>query len=133
MDYELTLLPKPGYLHAIVYGNNSREVIRDYLKEGLQTCVDQGCTRVLIEAHLSGPRLPLWDIFEIAAEHSLTDFGLFDAIAYVDPTAPPELLTFIQDVTRNRGLPLRAYSLVVDAEVWILESVRQASDTALSR
>jgi hypothetical protein len=119
LSYELTIAQKAGYLHGIATGQNSREAVTEYLMRGLQECVDRGLSHVLIEARLQGPRLALWDIFEIAAEHSKFDMGRFDAIAYVDANAPAELLTFIQDVSRNRGLPVRVFNSVATAEQWL--------------
>lgn len=120
-DYELTITQKTGYLHGIVTGRNSRETVSDYLRCGLQEARACGCTRVLIESRLAGPRLALWDIFEIAAEHSKAYKGVFDAIAYVGIGAPGPLLTFIQNVSRNRGLPLRVFGSVSEAEQWLAE------------
>lgn len=128
MDYELTITEKPGYLHGIATGKNSRESVAGYLARGLEECIAKQCPRALIEARLEGPRLALWDIFEIAAEHSRRDMGFFRAIAYVDVKAPATLLTFIQNVTGNRGLPLRVFSSLPAAEQWL--QARIAEDQA---
>lgn len=127
MDYELTILEKTGYLHGIVTGQNSREAVAGYLRQGLQECIARNCTHALIEAHLQGPRLALWDIFEIAIQHSRRDIGHFDSIAYVDSNAPSELLTFVQNVTSNRGLPLRVFTTVEAAEQWLLIRLAESS------
>jgi hypothetical protein len=120
LDYKLTITQKTGYLHGIVTGTNSRETVFDYLRCGLQEARTRSCTHVLIESRLEGPRLALWDIFEIAAEYRAYK-GLFDAIAYVGIGAPGPLLTFIQNVSRNRGLPLRVFESVPEAEQWLAE------------
>jgi hypothetical protein len=117
--YELTIVQKAGYLHGIATGQNSREAVTEYLMRGLQECIDRGFSHVLIETRLQGPHLALWEIFEIAAKHSKFDLGRFDAIAYVDTGAPADLLTFIQNVSRNRGLPLRVFNSVTPAEQWL--------------
>lgn len=121
----MTIVQKPGYLHGIVTGQNSRENVADYLKRGLEECHARHCAHVLIEARLDGPRLALWDIFEIAAEHSKLDMGMFDAIAYVDCKAPGPLLTFIENVSRNRRLPLRVFNSVAAAEQWLNEMLAE--------
>lgn len=125
LDYQLTIIEKAGYLHGIVTGRNSPEAVSDYLRRGLLETRARGCTRVLIESRLEGPRLALWDIFEIAAEHSKAYRGFFDAIAYVGTTAPGPLLTFIQNVSRNRGLPLRVFESVAEAEQWLAEALAE--------
>jgi hypothetical protein len=129
LTYELTIVQKPGYLHGTVTGQNSRENVAEYLRQGLRECVSRGYTHALIEAHLQGPRLPLWDIFEIAAEHSKLDMGVFKAIAYVDARAPAALLTFIQHVTGNRGLPLGVFNSVAAAEQWLAARIDEDSQT----
>jgi hypothetical protein len=127
LSYELTIVQKAGYLHGIATGENSREAVTGYLMNGLQECIDRGISHVLIEARLQGPRLALWDIFDIAAKHSQFDMGRFDAIAYVDTAAPAALLTFIQNVTRNRGLPLRVFNSVATAEQWLATCLADGS------
>jgi hypothetical protein len=129
LTYELTIVQKPGYLHGTVTGQNSRENVAEYLRQGLQECIGRGCSHALIEARLQGPRLPLWDIFEIAAEHSKLDMGVFKSIAYVDAKAPAALLTFIQHVTGNRGLPLRVFNSVAAAEQWLAARIGEDSQT----
>jgi hypothetical protein len=112
-----------SYLHGVVTGRNSRETVSDYLRRGLLEARARDSTCVLIESRLEGPRLALWDIFEIAAEHSKAYRGFFDAIAYVGIGAPGPLLTFIQNVSRNRGLPLQVFESVPEAEQWLAEVV----------
>ena len=56
--------------------------------------------------------------------------GRFDAIAYVDTDAPADLLTFIQNVSRNRGLPLRVFNSVATAEQWLATSLEERSCAA---
>jgi hypothetical protein len=53
--------------------------------------------------------------------------GRFNAIAYVDANAPAELLTFIQDVSRNRGLPVRVFNSVTTAEQWLATCLEERS------
>lgn len=127
LGYELTIVQKAGYLHGIATGQNSREAVAEYLLRGIQECIARGCSRVLIEGRLQGPRLALWDIFEIAAEHSRLDMGMFEAIAYVDADAPSDLLAFIENVSRNRKLPLRVFNSVTAAEQWLNASIEEHS------
>jgi hypothetical protein len=130
MDYELKIIEKAGYLHGIVTGRNSREAVSGYLKQGMEVCIARNCKHALIEAHLEGPRLALWDIFEIAVHHSRQDIGHFDSIAYVDSRAPGALLTFVQNVTRNRGLPLRVFTTVEAAEQWLAGRIAESSNAS---
>ncbi len=129
MSYQLTMVQKPGYLHGIATGQNSREAVSAYLMQGLKECEARGCTRVLIESRLQGLRLPPWDTFEIASWHARFDKGIFEAIAYVDANAPAELLDFVRDVTANRGLPLRSFASVAAAEAWLISTIEAPQAT----
>jgi hypothetical protein len=118
--YELTIIQKSGYLHAIVTGENSRENVARYLEDILRECTARNCHRLLIEERLAGPRLGTASVFEIAAEGSSHAQGHFKAIAYVDMNAEGDRMEFAETVAVNRGLPLRLFSSVSDAENWLL-------------
>jgi hypothetical protein len=121
MSYKLTLDPKPAYLHAIVTGVNSKVVVTRYLEDIRRECAARGCFRVLIEEHLEGPRLQTMDVFQIAADGSRSALGVFHAMAYVDVNADGGLMKFAETVAVNRGIPVRLFSSVADAEKWLLD------------
>jgi hypothetical protein len=130
MDYQLTIIQKDeksSYLHIVGTGRNTREAVAGFLMRGFQECLDRDYPRVLIESRLVGPNLPLWDIFELASQVSSLDMGFFEAIAYVDADDPPELAQFIENVTRNRSLPLRAFPTVTAAERWLATRFKERS------
>lgn len=118
MPYELTLQPKPTYLHAIVTGTLSREDVAAYLEEVRVACATGGCRTLLIEERLEGPRLSPLDVFEIVSAISQRDLGVLRAIAYVDVTAPA-VQRFAETVAVNRGVPLAVFPSVPDAENWL--------------
>ena len=90
MTYQLKIEQKPGYLHAVVTGQNSMENVGAYLGELRGECIARGCFRVLIEERLAGPRLNTLDVFEIIFKGSKQTLGLYTAIAYVDLNAEGE-------------------------------------------
>lgn len=130
MDYQLTIHQKANHLHVVAMGRNTREAVAGYMMQGFQECIDRDIPRVLIESLMVGPNLPLWDIFELASHVSTLDMGFFEAIAYVDANDSPELGQFIENVTRNRGLPLRVFSSVAAAEQWLETRVVERSRVA---
>ena len=127
MSHQLQIIQKPAYLHAIVTGINSREAVTRYLEELLGECTARGCTRLLIEERLVGPRLGTADVFQVAAEGSTRAFGRFEAIAYVDVNAAGDLMKFAETVAVNRSLPVRVFASVPDAESWLLGGVQAGS------
>jgi hypothetical protein len=124
MPYKLAITQKPGYLHAVVTGENSKEAVARYLDEIQRECAARNCFRLLIEERLVGPRLGTTSVFEIASEKSESAPGRFKAIAYVDVNAEGDRMEFAETVAINRGLPVRVFSSVADAENWMLGMVQ---------
>ena len=119
MSYQLQIVDKPTYLHAIVSGANSAENVSGYLQDLLRECEARQCFNVLIEERLTGRRLETWDVYQIAADNSAHARGVFRAIAYVDVNAGGDLMKFAETVANNRGVPLNLFSSVAEAEAWI--------------
>jgi hypothetical protein len=121
MSYKLTITQKSTYLHAVVTGSNTKEDVAHYLEEVLRECVVRQCSKLLIEEHLVGPRLGIVDVFRIAVEGSNRASGQFQAIAFVDVNAQGDLMKFSETVATNRGLPVKVFASVADAEKWLLD------------
>ena len=119
MSYQLKIEQKPGYLHVIVTGENSKENVAAYLAELRGECIARGCFRALIEERLEGPRLRTLDVFEVIFKGSKQALGLYTAIAFVDVNAQGDLMQFAQTAAVNRGIPVSLFSSVADAEKWI--------------
>jgi hypothetical protein len=90
-----------------------------YLEEIQRECAARNCFRLLIEERLVGPRLGTTSVFEIASEGTDRAHGRFKAIAYVDVNAEGNRMEFAETVAINRGLPIRVFSSVGDAENWL--------------
>jgi hypothetical protein len=123
VSFQLTLTEKPGYLHAVVTGQNTLENVVLYLKELREACDTGGFTRVLIEENLTGRRLETWDVYQIASGGSTEGAGKFEALAFVDVNAHGELMKFAETVANNRGLPLNVFPTVADAEAWLRKKI----------
>ena len=121
MAFELRLEPKQGYLHAVVTGDNTREDVFGYLRELLHACQLRHVTRVLIEERLTGPRLGPVDVFDIAVQGSTEAVGSLMTIAYVDVHAVGDTMKFAENVAVNRGLPVRIFATVAEAEQWLAD------------
>jgi hypothetical protein len=119
MPYQLQITEKPNYLHAVVTGKNTLDNVTGYLKELLRECETRQCFNVLIEERLEGRRLETWDVYQIASDASTPARGLFRAVAYVDVNAGGELMRFAETVANNRGVPMRLFATVAEAEAWI--------------
>jgi hypothetical protein len=126
MSYQIDFIPKDGYLHIKVTGQNTRENAVKYLDEILTECKSRKCERILIEEDLSGPRLGIADVFEIAAKASLNAIGVMKSLAYVDVNAKDDTMKFAETVGVNRGMPARVFSTIGEAESWMIGRVEAA-------
>lgn len=124
MSYQLRITEKPTYLHAVVTGKNTLENVTGYLKELLGECESRQCFNVLIEEKLEGRRLETWDVYHIASDNSTLARGFFRTVAYVDVNAGGELMKFAETVANNRGVPMRLFTTVAEAEAWLSSQPR---------
>ncbi len=120
MSYKLAIEQKPGYLHIIVTGENTRENVTRYIEEVVRQCTLRQCFRVLVEERLEGPRLGTLDVFEMVSTGSTRFLGTIKAMAYVDVNAhSPEMMQFAENVAVNRAFPVRVFPTVSTAERWL--------------
>jgi hypothetical protein len=126
VTYRLELAQKPVYLHAVVTGENSRENVAAYLEELRRECVARGCARLLIEERLAGARLGRSEVFGIVMEAADRATGLFEAVAFVDVNAGGDMMKFAESMALYRGIPIRLFAAVADAEKWIGGAVSDA-------
>jgi hypothetical protein len=120
MTYSVALHQKPAYLHAVVTGRNTRENAERYLAEVFRECQARGCSRLLLEERLEGPRLGTLEVFEVVSRGAGQFVGITTAIAYVDINAEGDMMHFAEDVAVNRSIPLRVFASVDEAEQWLL-------------
>ncbi len=119
MSYQLQITERPTYLHAVVTGKNTLENVTGYLKDLLRECEARRCFDVLIEEKLEGRRLETWDVYQIASDNSTLARDFFRTIAFVDVNSGGELMKFAETVANNRGVPMRLFATVADAEAWL--------------
>jgi len=124
MAYQLEIVEKPNYVHAVVTGKNTMENVVGYLKDLLKECEARRCFNVLIEERLEGRRLETWDVYQIASDNSALARGVFRNIAYVDINAGGELMKFAETVANNRGVPMMLFPTVAEAEAWLATKPR---------
>ncbi len=124
MTYQLEIIEKPNYLHAIVTGKNTMENVVAYLRDLLKECEARGSYNVLIEERLEGRRLETWDVYQIASDSSTFARGFFRTMAYVDVNMGGELMKFAETVANNRGVPMMLFPTVAEAEAWLASKPR---------
>ena len=85
---------------------------------------------MLIDEKLDGPRLDFSDVFSVASEGAMRAMGIFQAIAYVEPEMG-DMGEFAETVAVNRGMPVRIFANVPDAERWLLRQTDSAAENAI--
>jgi hypothetical protein len=123
MTCEITAIQKKGYVHFIIKGENTIENTLQCFQDIYKECVTHNYKNILIEEHLEGKRLGTMDIYDIGSKSAQAYFGFFKAIAYVDIYTTKETISFIENLSVNRSLPLRAFDTMEKAETWLLNQV----------
>lgn len=123
MAHQLTITEQPGYLHFRVTGENTPPTVQAYLAEVHTHCVQRGCTAILVEEDLTGPGLPLVEIYQIVERGGMRNRMLLRWLAYVDvhQHERPGNLRFAETVAVNRGLNMRTFASVDEAAAWLGE------------
>ena len=124
MPYQLTIIEKPTYLHAVVTGQNTMENVVGNLQDLLRECEARQRFNVLIEENLTGRRLETWDVYQVASDSSVHARGIFRAVAFVDVNASGDLMKFAETVANNRGVPINVFTTVAEAEEWLAGKTR---------
>ena len=119
--YELSIQEKEGYLHFQVTGDNNFETVKNYLGAIYEECVQRQISSILVEENLQGPGLKVMDIFQIAEEGSLRAGSEIRRVAFIDQNDEHSYanMKFAVTVASNRGLNVRLFSSVSDAEEWL--------------
>ena len=119
-SYHFTIEEKPSYLHAKVTGTRTAENARRFLVEAHAACVRLKYSALLLEMNLSGPSLNPSSIFDVISERSPEGLK-FDKIAYVDAGSEgdPQQAKFAETVAVNRGVRVRLFRNLEDAERWL--------------
>lgn len=122
MSYELRIQGAPSYLHVVVTGTNTPDVVRSYLREVQQLCANRGSTALLIEENLDGPGMPVGEIYRIVSEGTEYPIARALKVAFVNVNTehPASSVRFAETVARNRGVNIRAFRNVQDAQAWLL-------------
>ncbi|MGD0878618.1 MAG: hypothetical protein ABSA01_10785 [Anaerolineales bacterium] len=121
MSYNLQFEPRSTYVYITVTGENSVDTVNGYLAEVHEWCLQHKYPNVLIVENLTGPGLGTYSIFDLVSRKSAAATQVLGRLAYVDinPEHDPKDMEFAEDVAVNRGIPVRIFATVREAEVWL--------------
>ncbi len=113
----------PGYLQATVTGaHNAANALR-FLTEAFDAISKSGDSSLLLEFNLAGPSLDSSSIFDVVAQRTAMAAKL-RRIAYVDHSGhgrDPSKMKFAETVALNRGVNVRLFHDLADAQRWLSE------------
>lgn len=120
MPLELEFIEADGYLHMKVRGENNLQSVLDYAAEAYRECERRNCWKLLIEENLQGPAMTITDVYH-AASRGTERVGRPVVVAFVDvnPLHPKQNVEFAGKVALNRGLNIRVFDNLPDAQAWI--------------
>ena len=119
MDYKINFKKHDEFLQATVTGKNEANIVSAYLADILAECQRQSCFCVLIDEQLEGERLDASEVFDIASAGAQQALGVFQAVAYVEESMGA-MAEFAETVAINRGMPVRVFRTVAEAEHWLI-------------
>ncbi len=121
MACTVSIVEHASYLMATVAGDNTLETLFQYMTEIPQACIRLGKGRVLVIVSLTGPELPMLDVYKAVGAGSDAAVGLGMRVAYVDqnPDHSVDTMLLAEDVARSRGIPVRTFRDVEAARSWL--------------
>ena len=125
MSYKLHVEETSGFLHVQITGPNNADVVAAYMREVLAICANHRCKGLLVEENLTGPGLPLAQIYRVVSEgsHSALAHQLTVAFVNLNPRHPGGNAAFAETVARNRGIDLRSFRDVQEAQAWLNQAL----------
>lgn len=129
MPYQLAITVQEDYLHVRIEGDNTLQTVLDYTAELYLECMKRNCWKVLVEENLQGPAMSLIDVYQAASEASdKVQRPALMAFVDINPQHPQQNMEFAGKVALNRGLNIRVFANVPDAETWIRQAPTPSAD-----
>jgi hypothetical protein len=121
MEYQLTIIERPGHVHARITGPHRPDIALAALREAYVECVNRNCEQMLLEMATTGPTLGPSRIFGVLKDR-LDDALKLRKIAYVDTQGRDSGREFVENFGRNRGVNIRAFATTEEAQRWLAET-----------
>ncbi|MFA6541523.1 MAG: hypothetical protein WCT99_07965 [Bacteroidota bacterium] len=124
MSYQLEISECDGFLHARVSGKNSALNKLRYLKELRSISVQKKSRRILIEEHLEGTSIDLFDVFDVVVSQSKFASASYDKIAFVDTCREhnADRLKFAERLAGSHGVNVHVFTTAAEAKQWLTSS-----------
>ncbi len=102
---------EPDHLRVVVTGDNTPETLRHYTAEVPRLCAQHQQSRVLVVVRLSGPEMPMLDVYKGVSTSSDQTAGSNMRIAWVDenPARSVDNMRLAENIARSRGIAVRTF------------------------
>jgi hypothetical protein len=117
--YKIVFEEYPTFLYALVHGEEyGYEVLASFLREISEECKKREFCQVMIEENISATASKM-DVFRIASELPQLGFAGI-RMAYIDRFQDQaELNEFGQEVAVSRGIDVRIFNSIEEADKWL--------------
>ncbi|MFW9875330.1 MAG: STAS/SEC14 domain-containing protein [Candidatus Thorarchaeota archaeon] len=120
MSYELRVKKENDFLNIHIKGKRDLESIKKATSEILKKCVENKCSRVLIDVREFKNRIGTMEIFMLASsELPKIIKGKLEQVAIIDQKGFEDKIKFFEDVARNRGYYVKIFTEYDEAINWI--------------
>jgi len=120
-QYQISIEQRPRYLYVTVHGENTSETILRYLADIREACLRLAQRNVLLVVELQGPGMSMLDVYKAVAAGFDSAAGTGIRAAYVDLLEHSVAnMLLAENVAMTRGLPVRTFKDIGDAEAWLL-------------
>lgn len=122
MTCSIDVEPKSDYLRIVVTGDNTPDTLRQYTTEVPRACAQHRQSRVLVIVRLSGPEMPMLDVYKGVSASSDETAGSNMRIAWVDenPMRSIDNMRLAENTARSRGIAVRTFRNEPSATQWLL-------------
>ena len=110
------------FLRVVVTGDNSPDTLRAYTSAVPLACLKHDQWRVLVVVRLSGPEMPMMDVYKGVSTGSDDAAHLNMRIAWVDemPERGADNMRLAENIARSRGIVVKTFRDESLAARWLV-------------
>lgn len=125
-DYTIEITPQEQYLHVTVQGVYNLTNLKRLLTDIYAACIDNNMNSVLVEDHLTGASLDIFELFDLIILYSRKALSLRVKFAYVDIGSKRNktVKAFAEQFSHIKGIEVKTFSKIEEAEQWLITSMR---------
>jgi len=120
MPYNLEIKREKDFLFAIIKGNRTSESIKNATKEICENCINNQCTKVLVDVRDFKDHISTMNTFDLASVE-LPDIirKSIEKVAILDMEVFEKGQKFFENVAVNRGHVVKIFTDINDAKQWL--------------